>query len=115
MKGRAGLNDIWQSHRNRSTPASMICFLTMASNERILDSEANSIILSGYVPDINLLGIHKLQEDFVKKNLERFHWPLASNYSPGNQDEGEYQNSDEREGFGEPDEELVTWIGAESN
>lgn len=113
MKGRAGLNDVRQSHKNKSTPASMMRFLNMATDEGLLESKRKSTIPSGPVSDINQLGIHKLQEDFVNKRLEHFHWPVSSNYTQENSENGDSQQLDQREGFGDLDEEFVRWIDGE--
>ncbi|KAH9807170.1 hypothetical protein DFH28DRAFT_1018314 [Melampsora americana] len=117
MKGRAGQNQVRQSHKNKVTSTSIMRFLNMAKIEQISRPKANSNIASGAIPDVNLLGIHKLQDDYVKRRLERFHWPLSSNYDPPTVAEGEEadQEVEQREGFGEVDDELVRWITEELN
>lgn len=112
MKGRAGLNNIQQSHKNKSTPASMMRFLNMVKAEGMLDATTNSLSAIP-IPDINRLGLHKLQDDFVKKRLERFHWPLSSNYNQEICQDGEDQEPEQRDGFGDLDEEFVRWISEE--
>ncbi|EGG03361.1 uncharacterized protein MELLADRAFT_90247 [Melampsora larici-populina 98AG31] len=90
MKGRAGQNNVRQSRKNRSTPTSMIRFLNMARSENITKSKPNSETVGKPLGDIHRLGIQKLKVDFGKQQLERFHWPVASNYS---EEQGDMRNT----------------------
>ncbi|KAH9822991.1 hypothetical protein DFH28DRAFT_1118339 [Melampsora americana] len=114
MKARAGQNMNRQSHKNRITGPSMIRFLNMAQNECLNQSTPNSIIPSGPIHDVYLLGTQKLQDNYTNGRLERFHWPVSHNYA---QNEGidreEGQEPKQREEFAEIDEELLRWITAD--
>lgn len=77
MKGRSGLNDVYQSHQNVIDHSSMRNFLRMAHQHDIAFSTPGSKLKGGPPDDMYVAGIKKLREYAKEKKLGRFQWHNA--------------------------------------
>ncbi|EGG08118.1 uncharacterized protein MELLADRAFT_62107 [Melampsora larici-populina 98AG31] len=77
LKGRSGLNDVYQSHKNTIDHITLRNFLRMAHHHNIAASSPGSTLRGGLPNDMYAQGLNKLR-DFARHNqLGRFHWPKA--------------------------------------
>lgn len=90
LKGRSGLNDVYQSHNNWIPETSLVSFLRMAQAHRLGSSTPGSFIPGGAPVDFYSRGTEKLKSDAMNDRLESFHWP-----SPGEDINSESHNDDE--------------------
>ncbi|EGG03719.1 uncharacterized protein MELLADRAFT_109060 [Melampsora larici-populina 98AG31] len=77
LKGRSGLNDVYQSHQNNIDHCTMRNFLRMAHQHNIAACTPGSTIRGGSPKDMYALGLAKLRLLAREKKLGRFHWPKA--------------------------------------
>lgn len=77
LKGRSGLNDVYQSHKNIIDHSTMRNFLRMAHQHDIAACTPGSTLRDGIPSDMYALGLAKLRQLAREKKLGRFHWQKA--------------------------------------
>lgn len=81
MKGKSGLNDSFQSHKNKITNASLLNFLRMAKNHHLGSQNPNSEINQAIV-DHYYVGTSKLLSQAGANDLQHFHWQDPEVFDP---------------------------------
>ncbi|EGG08120.1 uncharacterized protein MELLADRAFT_62104 [Melampsora larici-populina 98AG31] len=93
LKGRSGLNDVYQSHKNTIDHSTLRTFLRMAHQHQMAASNPGSKVRGGRADDMYQLGLKKLRGFARDNQLGRFKWPKAGG-SHAQQAAGEDLSSD---------------------
>ncbi|EGG00555.1 uncharacterized protein MELLADRAFT_67766 [Melampsora larici-populina 98AG31] len=82
LKGRSGLNDVYQSHHNLINHSSMRTFLRMAHQHDLAKCTPASTLPKGRPADTYAGGLKKLRAFAREGKLAKFHWPTAGGSHP---------------------------------
>lgn len=80
LKGRSGLNDVYQSSKTILTLNSVQAFVAFARDNQIHQAHVKSKIRSGPTRDIHLLGVLRLTKEASSGTLLWFNWPVGGTY-----------------------------------
>lgn len=109
LKGRSGLNDIYQSSKTILNIKSLQNYICFARNDHLNEDQARSNLRTSSTQDIHLLGVIKLTEDSLNGHLDQFHWPIGGIYHDS---ELIHEGGQGVNDF-EIDPELIDWVEAD--